>query len=349
MDDVIYEEFKGTGNLELHLIVHLPKEEFSLRLIFVAQVRAKKSYPARRSRRTRSRTPSTGSRTGWRRAVRPPRAGSRCPRCAAGWSGACPGARSAPSSSPSAARSPHHSGARRAHRAGRPDRARRPGLVWLRPRAAARAPVRSGGLRSPRGRPRVAVAPVAHRWHRMRPPTGLSSRLLHLCVRRLCNRSVALGLSARRIRDQRGGQRGHRPHETVLVHAGRVPTKQVSQQPVLCRRALQDHGNRCPIDGPVPVTSQLGEHVRGSPWNRLISPSPNRCSSSGKEPSPRNSSRLRSRSSSNRRNPAVVAADSRSVTPGQACDTIPSARSRPSPSSRSNPSVSRDSLERKCL
>ena len=33
MDDVIYEEFKGTGNLELHLDRKLSENVFSLRLI----------------------------------------------------------------------------------------------------------------------------------------------------------------------------------------------------------------------------------------------------------------------------------------------------------------------------
>ena len=44
MDDVIYEEFKGTGNMELHLDRALRKEEFSQRSIFAVQVREKKNF-----------------------------------------------------------------------------------------------------------------------------------------------------------------------------------------------------------------------------------------------------------------------------------------------------------------
>ena len=43
MDDVIYEEFKGTGNMELHLDRPLAEEEFSLRLIFAVPEQGKKS------------------------------------------------------------------------------------------------------------------------------------------------------------------------------------------------------------------------------------------------------------------------------------------------------------------
>lgn len=43
MDDVIYEEFKGTGNMELHLDRSLAEKRIFLRLIFVAQAHVKKS------------------------------------------------------------------------------------------------------------------------------------------------------------------------------------------------------------------------------------------------------------------------------------------------------------------
>ena len=43
MDEVIYEEFKGTGNMELHLIVILPNVVFSQHSIFVALGQEKKS------------------------------------------------------------------------------------------------------------------------------------------------------------------------------------------------------------------------------------------------------------------------------------------------------------------
>ncbi len=44
MDDVIYEEFKGTGNMELHLDRNLRSAEFSLRLTWRAQAHVKKNY-----------------------------------------------------------------------------------------------------------------------------------------------------------------------------------------------------------------------------------------------------------------------------------------------------------------
>lgn len=44
MDEVIYEEFKGTGNLELHLDRQLAERRIFLRLIFAAQVHVKKSF-----------------------------------------------------------------------------------------------------------------------------------------------------------------------------------------------------------------------------------------------------------------------------------------------------------------
>ncbi len=45
MDDVIYEEFKGTGNMELHLDRNLAnQEEFSLPLIYCIPVHRKKSF-----------------------------------------------------------------------------------------------------------------------------------------------------------------------------------------------------------------------------------------------------------------------------------------------------------------
>ena len=44
MDDVIYEEFKGTGNMELHLDRLLLNDVFSLRLIFVVLEHVKKNF-----------------------------------------------------------------------------------------------------------------------------------------------------------------------------------------------------------------------------------------------------------------------------------------------------------------
>ena len=43
MDDVIYEEFKGTGNMELHLDRPLPNAVFSLQSISVVQEHVKKN------------------------------------------------------------------------------------------------------------------------------------------------------------------------------------------------------------------------------------------------------------------------------------------------------------------
>ena len=44
MDDVIYEEFKGTGNMELHLDRSLAERRIFRRSIFVALVHVKKIY-----------------------------------------------------------------------------------------------------------------------------------------------------------------------------------------------------------------------------------------------------------------------------------------------------------------
>ena len=44
MDEVIYEEFKGTGNLELHLDRQLAERRIFPRLTFVVRVHVKKSF-----------------------------------------------------------------------------------------------------------------------------------------------------------------------------------------------------------------------------------------------------------------------------------------------------------------
>lgn len=49
MDEVIYEEFKGTGNLELHLIAAWQNAVFSLQSISAVQVRVKKSFLFRKT------------------------------------------------------------------------------------------------------------------------------------------------------------------------------------------------------------------------------------------------------------------------------------------------------------
>ena len=44
MDDMIYEEFKGTGNMELHLDRKLSERRIFLRLILEEVLRVKKNY-----------------------------------------------------------------------------------------------------------------------------------------------------------------------------------------------------------------------------------------------------------------------------------------------------------------
>ena len=44
MDDMIYEEFKGTGNMELHLDVNYPNVEYSQLLILDVVLHVKKNY-----------------------------------------------------------------------------------------------------------------------------------------------------------------------------------------------------------------------------------------------------------------------------------------------------------------
>lgn len=44
MDEVIYEEFKGTGNMELHLSRKIAENEYSQQLITTVQEHVKKNY-----------------------------------------------------------------------------------------------------------------------------------------------------------------------------------------------------------------------------------------------------------------------------------------------------------------
>ena len=44
MDDMIFEEFKGTGNMEVHLDRKLQEEEYSQQSIYINQELEKKIY-----------------------------------------------------------------------------------------------------------------------------------------------------------------------------------------------------------------------------------------------------------------------------------------------------------------
>lgn len=44
MDDVIFEEFKGTGNMEVHLDRALSEKEYSLLLILINLEQEEKNY-----------------------------------------------------------------------------------------------------------------------------------------------------------------------------------------------------------------------------------------------------------------------------------------------------------------